>query len=296
MISVLIPVYNDDLRNLLKQIYHQAFQAKIQFEILVADDASTQEDTKRKNQLYGQLKHCKFYNFSENQGRTFMRNFLAQKASYDHLLFLDSDVLPKNQNFIQEFIAHINQADLIFGGINYAEETPPLSQILRWKYGKAREAKSVEQRKKNPYFTIISQALFIKKQVFLEANQYLQNQYGLDSVFTSNLLKNQAKILHINNPIIHYGLESSEKFIKKTEKGLETLAELEQKNLIDKNYRPVQTAYRKLESLRLLRFYNFGYRLFRKKILKNLYSNNPSLFYFDLYKLNFYIDCKNQKK
>lgn len=296
MISVLIPVYNYDVSSLIKEIYSQACRENIDFEILIADDASTNEDFIRKNQIYDRLQYCKVFNFSNNQGRTFIRNFLAQQASYDYVLFLDADVLPKNKTFLNQFIQHKNQADLIFGGIEYDENKPTSSKILRWKYGNAREAKSVEERSKNPYFTIISQALFIKKETFQAANQYLDNQYGLDSIFTSNLLKNKTEILHIDNPIIHYGLESADKFIEKTKSGLQTLIELEQQNLVDQNYRPVQTAYRKLAVFKLLNLYVKVYRLFQKRIHKNLRSENPSLFYFDLFKLNYFILAKNKLK
>src|SRR5690625_2624895 len=119
--------------------------------------------------------------------RTVIRYFLAVKAKFATLLFLDADVLPKDSSFLIRFLEHHNKADLIFGGIVYTEEKPENNKILRWKYGKHREAKSVEIRIKNPYISIISGAIFIQKDLFLSNNKEMKNIYGLDSVFVENL-------------------------------------------------------------------------------------------------------------
>lgn len=293
-LSILIPVYNFKIKKLVLELHEQAVKLQETYEILIADDCSTDTECIKEYDFCRQLNHCQVFRFHVNKGRTFTRNFLAQKAQANHLLFLDADVMPKNPNFLRHYLEHSGSADLIFGGITYSEKTPEKQQILRWKYGKAREAKSVEKRKENPYYTIISQAFLIDKDIFLKVNQSLENKYGMDSIFTSNLLKNKAKILHIDNPIIHYGLESADKFIEKTKSGLQTLIELEQQNLVAENYRPVQTAYRKLATFKLLHLYQKGYQFIQHKIDKNLLSNNPSLFYFDLYKLNYYTKLKDK--
>lgn len=296
MLSILIPVYNYDIRELVREVYQQAFDEHIPFEVLIADDASSDETLKKNNQYYEQLQHCRIYNFTENKGRAFTRDFLAKKARYDWLLFLDADVMPVMHNFISEFLQVTEDKDLIFGGVVYEEQKPESGKILRWKYGRKREGKPVEVRNQNPYHTIISGALFIRKNLFLRSNKYLKNAYGLDSIFVNKLKKNNAKILHIDNPVYHLGLESDLSFIRKTKKGLETLADLEQKGKVSPDYRPVQKAYKKLNRFHLTRLYRFMFKPFRKLIQKNLMSNNPNLFFFDLYKLDYFIGVKSRKK
>jgi len=45
--------------------------------------------------------------------------------------------------------------------------------------------------------------------------------------------------------------------------------------------------YYKLERLKLGGMFALFFRTFKKQLLKNLCSSNPSLFYFDLYKLGY---------
>lgn len=292
MISVLIPVYNYDIVLLVEKIHQQIHNQNIPYEILIADDASTSADIKA---TYPQIKNlAQVFQFEENKGRTYTRNFLANQAKFDNLLFLDADVLPEKEDFIVQFLLHKNQSDLIFGGINYTEKCPDPEKMLRWKYGKERESRSLEEREENPYISIISGAIFIKKDLFLQTNPELKNLYGLDSVFVHNLQKENAKIKHINNPVLHLGLEKNEDFIKKTESGLKSLVFLEKENMVSRDYRAVQRAYEKLKTYKLTKVYKFFYGLIQSKIHKNLLRKNPSLFYFDLYKLMKYIEFKEE--
>lgn len=292
MLSILIPVYNYDARRLVKTLHQQAEKAAVPFEILLADDCSTDTDLKEKNKSLTHLSHCQFFPFKENKGRTATRQFLAEKASFNHLLFLDADVLPKNNDFIKKYINHIDTADLVFGGVSYENYPPESDKILRWKYGKDREAKSLENRQKTPYRSFISMAFFIRKSSFLETNNQLENLYGLDPIFSYKLKENNVTIRHIDNPIVHYGLESNEQFLKKSKKGLKTFAYLEKQGKIPKDFRPLQRAYIKLKKYHCTTIFSGLIKFFDKPIEKNLLSKNPSLFLFDLYRLGYLIELK----
>ena len=288
MISILIPTYNYDITNLVTNLVEQLEQSKIAFEILVLDDASTIQEIKIKNKEISSFENCFLIENTENKGRTATRQALAEKANNQWLLFLDADVIPKNNDFIDIFEVDNQTADVVFGGITYEESKPESDKILRWKYGKAREAKPVSEREKMPYLSIISQCFLIKKSVFLKANDFHENVYGVDVLFAQNLEKLQVKVLHINNPILHLGLESSESFINKTKKGLESLYQFEKEQKIPKEYRPIQKAYQSLKKNGALKLFMKIMKNFDRAILKNLKSSSPSLFLFDLYRLSYY--------
>lgn len=57
----------------------------------------------------------------------------------------------------------------------------------------------------------------------MKVNDTLENQYGLDVLFCQNLEKRQVVVKHIDNPVIHLGLEDNRSFIEKTKKGLDSL-------------------------------------------------------------------------
>src|SRR5699024_10012922 len=252
MLSILIPVYDYDVRNLVKILHRQATAEEISFEIILADDASPNTVLRKRNQSCRSIENCQIFEFDQNRGRTATRHFLAQKANGDWLLFLDADVKPLTNRFIRRINAELKNTDVIFGGIAYARKTPGPQKILRWKYGKIRESKSVEMRKENPYYSLVSGAFCIQRKLFLSLNLHLKKNYGLNIFFINQRKRKNAKVKHIDIPEVHYELESNAVFLKKTEQSLKTLIDLEQSGKISNNYRPVQKAYLKLKKIYLL--------------------------------------------
>lgn len=285
MLSILIPSYNYTATSLVNTLHSELTETKLDFEILVLDDCSTDQTTIEANQTIKKLSNCYYHTNSKNLGRTATRQKLAELSKFDYLLFIDADVLPKNENFIECFDVKNQTADLVFGGITYSETPPEKHKILRWTYGKEREAKSLNKRLKKPFISIISGCILVRKNIFLKANTLNSNVYGADVVFVQNIENEKAKILHINNPVIHLGLENNDVFISKTIEGLKTLFELEHAQLINKDYRPIQKARIFLKKYGLIVFYVKIIKILEPTILKNLKSAQPSLFLFDLYRL-----------
>lgn len=296
MLSILIPTYNYNITFLVESLLKELNSYTFSYEILVLDDCSTNEKIVKANQRISNLPNCIYSQNPTNLGRTATRQALAEKANYDRLLFMDADVLPESTNFINNFNIEQQTADVVFGGITYESKKPEKDKILRWKYGKAREAKPVSERNKIPHLSIISQCFLIKKEVFKKANSYLENSYGVDVLFAQNLEKLNATVLHIDNPIIHLGLENNKSFIKKTINGLKSLIFFEKENMIPDNYRPIQKAYLSLKNKGALKLFIKVIAFFEKSIYKNLTSSSPSLFLFDLYKLYYFALLHNNLK
>ena len=153
MLSILIPTYNYSIVALVKSVHRQATKAKIPFEINVLDDCSTDLDISIDNERIKKLNFCSFQKNEKNIGRTASRNLLAAMSSYELLLFLDADVLPKYDDFISRFeLQKFQDSKIIFGGVCYRPDKPNKDLILRWKYGHKKETKSVAERQKKPLF------------------------------------------------------------------------------------------------------------------------------------------------
>ena len=295
MLSILIPTYNHSIVALVKGVHQQATKAKIPFEILVLDDCSTDLKISIDNERINQLEFCDLQKNQKNIGRTASRNFLASKASYELLLFLDADVLPKYDDFIDRFELHkIKNPKIIFGGVCYTLEKPSKDLILRWKYGHKRETKSVKERNKNSY-SIVSSSLLIDKEVFFKNNTSTANTYGLDILFSGNLQKNRVKVKHIDNPVYHLGLEKNSAFLNKSLEAVKSTYLLEKNSQIEKDIRPLQKSYQKLKKWNLITLVNVVLNQFYKVIESNLLSNHPSMVLFDLYRLNYLIELKKNK-
>lgn len=296
MLSILIPSYNYNVVELVNKVHQQALLALIPFEIIVLDDCSTNQEIKNTNKKNIEIKeHCTFIANDNNLGRTESRNLLASEAKYAMLLFLDSDVMPKYNDFISRFELNDNKdCEVIYGGVCYNNENPKPDQLLRWKYGHKRETKDVASRQKEPYF-IISQNLLINKVVFIKNNTSNINIYGLDILFSGNLLKNKIQVKHIDNPVYHLGLENNITFLNKSLEAVKTTFLLEKNKLIESDLRPLQKSYLLLKKWKLVGLFNMVFKTFKKTIKNNLLSKNPSMFLFDLYRLQYYIELKSDK-
>ena len=292
MLSILIPTYNYSLELLLPKLSKQIANVEQAVEVCICDDASTQTELAAANKELASALEFNYVGNTKNLGRTATRELLATNAQYAWLLFLDADVTLANNNFLANYLAAISpNLDAVFGGIQYSTTPPEASKMLRWQYGRMHEAKSVAARQKAPYF-IISQNLLITKNLFLKANPEQIQGYGLDIAFSSALKTMEARILHIDNPVVHLGLETSKVFLDKTLKGLETHIQLEQKGLIPINLRPMQRVYLKLKKLGLIWVFKLGYGAFRNRIDSNLVSAKPNINYFNAYRLYHFIRLK----
>ncbi|MCB0376753.1 MAG: glycosyltransferase family 2 protein, partial [Sinomicrobium sp.] len=222
--SVLIPIYNYNAFPLVETLHNQCMRSGIAFEIICIDDASvafTQE-----NKRIAVLPFCRVEYVSENSGRSRVRNALAQQAAYDWLLFLDADVLPDGPDFIQHYSnAMHGDADVVYGGLRYSDEKPSGESLLRWRYGKRREALSVKERRKRPYATVFFSNVLIRKQIFLQLtfNETLSGYGYEDFVFSTRLKAIDASVRHIQNPTYHLRLDTSAIFLEKTAKALQNL-------------------------------------------------------------------------
>lgn len=293
MLSILIPTYNYNIFPLVKILHEQCSVLNIPFEISVLEDASTMVFPE--NTEIGYYKNTYYRKLETNVGRTKTRNLLAENAQYNWLLFLDADTTPVNDNFIEKYIEELNQSTpVVFGGIQYSPEKPQKEYLLRWVYGTKRESKSVFERNKNPYY-IISQNLFIKKNCFLQINEYLDNSYGMDNIFSYNLQKNRMEVKHIDNPVYHHGLEKSSVFLEKSIMAVDTLIYQESKKNISENFTSLQKFYLKLKKMHLVEFTYKIIHPFLNKMKHNLCSEKPKIILFDFYKLFHYIKLKHGK-
>ena len=121
MLSILIPTYNYNTFSLVNELQKQAKETGIEFEILVLDDGSQKLETE--NNKINELDFCSFEILKENIGRSAIRNLLAKKASFDNLLYLDSDTIPVANDFISNYLIHLNEEEkIVYGGIQYQKE------------------------------------------------------------------------------------------------------------------------------------------------------------------------------
>ena len=288
MLSVLIPTYNYNTFFLVKEMHQQLILEDIPFEIICLDDGSKSPLNIQNNDI-NKLSFSSFKSLENNIGRSAIRNLLAQKATYNWLLFLDADVVPAKSSFIKNYISCFKKDRTVFcGGLLY-EDKKENFRLLRYKYGKKHEEISLEKRLENPEKFFFTSNFLIQKSVFDSVTfEEKLTQYGReDLLFSLELIKKGYKIEHLSNEVYHLGLDKNDLFVSKTKKAMENLVFIDKQTLIDTKEMPLLELVRKIAILRMTRVVGVFYLLFEKLAIKK-----SSVFFLNCMKVSYLCHLK----
>lgn len=333
-LSILIPLYNQVgvalAMALSKQVEQCAKEEKkknegkgnandtisLGFEIIFADDGSVDATARQRNAIIAQLPYCQYIERPKNVGRTAIRNFLAHTAHYSHLIFLDGDVAIKRGNFVQTYLAHRNDADVIIGTLHFSrmqvacdtaediightkrakEETKKTTEPmlyndnLKYRYEQQFLAKHpVKKRMQQPYASFRTTNFMVRRDLLL-AYPFDEtfHEYGYeDTLFGKQLKEHGATLIHLDNAATIADYEDNATFVAKTEESLRTLAAHAHQL---QGYSTLLHTANKLKCLHLQPLIAFVFELFKGLLHKNLCSNSPSVFLFNVYKLGYYVN------
>lgn len=222
-LSILIPVYCDSCVEQVKLLCGQCLGLQMPWEIVVADDGSP-IDMASINEEIEDIEGCRLIKYPENIGRSGIRNFLAQQAHYDTLLYIDAGMMP-SERFIDTYVTHIGKADVVVGSIRVAKEHIDLSNLRCKNELRAEHRSSVEKRNASPYTNFHSGNFMVRRQTMLDnpfRGEILTYGYE-DTLFGKSLADKHISILHIDNPLYFVRFESNERFLEKTKEAMLTL-------------------------------------------------------------------------
>lgn len=288
-LSILIPTFNDECYQLVSCLCRQLKSYPISWEIIVADDASTDMETRQTNQHIQELPYCQYIERTTNVGRAGIRNFLARQAQYEWLLFIDSDMTIPD-DYIDKYLT-CKEVDVVDGGI----KINPAGQKgnLRCLHELRTEKKhTLKYRSENPYQDFHTANFLIKRQIML-THPFDERfvKYGYEDVlFGKSLQDLHIPILHIDNPAIFEIFEDNPSFIAKTEEGLRTLYRFRDEL---KHYSHMLTKIDRLRHYVPLSLIRLWHRLMGKWERQLLNSKHPNLRIFDLYRLGYYLCLKD---
>ncbi len=228
-VSVLIPVRNQDARPFVRQLL-ALDRPGIGLEILLADDASGPPFGKWHRLLEGE--GVRVFLLEQNLGRAGVRNFLARRARSPWLLFADADSAVVHSDFFLRYARAARQAQVVVGGTAYAEAPPAERALrLRWHYGRHREQQPASARRRRPWASFRTHNFLIHKAAFEQVGGFDEEvrAYGHeDTLFGESLRRMGIEVLHIDNPLLHTGLEPASAFLDKSRQAVATLVALEQ--------------------------------------------------------------------
>lgn len=276
MISVLIPVYNYPVGDLVLNLIQQGEATGKNFEIILLDDGSSNY----RNQYERWQNHdsVQLVRSGKNAGRSKSRNRLAELASHPYLLFLDCDGLPKNRQFLMRYIEIAAPGKVLVGGREYPENHEP-HKTLHHLYGKKREQNASGFQSNN---------FLIAKEDFERIGGFDEtlNQYGHeDTLFGVELRRAGISVTNIENPVYHIGLETNRAFVEKSLKAVENARELFMAGKIAASDIRLLEFYQRWEKSPLKKSLLRAICRKRRRWMKICLSDRPRLFALDFLKL-----------
>ncbi len=287
MLSVLIPVYNFNVVSLVTTLDKQCREAAIPYEILCFDDGSPAAFHEAHQKAFSSMPQVRYSQLPENVGRSRIRNLLAEAAQFDYLLFMDCDSGVVSEQYIQQYLEHLQPAVLLYGGRIYQDFPPEQAQyFFHWYYGRNREQVPADERKKQPYHSFMTNNFLIARRIFLEIrfDESLREYGHEDTLFGLELQLRKVLILHLNNPLKHLGLEEQAVFLQKSNQAIINLYRIAEKHP-QLSTRLLDT-FRKVKRLGLAQTFRWLLNQLHPFLLRGLRPPKPNLLYFDLYKLS----------
>ncbi len=288
-LSILIPTYNNVCLELVKSLQAQAaLLPDLEYEILVADDGSNDLSTIVENQGIRNIPCCQYIEVEKNLGRSCIRNLLAQRALHPWLLFIDSNMKVDNPQYLANYQQTVEN-EVIYGGYKIEDDEEKLRHNLRYLFETAGKQNSHNKvRQLQPYRHFHTSNFIIKRDIMLKHPLDERfKQYGYEDVlYGKTLRENEIAISHIDNPLVFDRFIGNMSFVSKTEESLHTLYQF-RKEL--KGYSKILDYAEKAKRWHLYPICQRLFPLASLPIKAKLTGCKPSLFWFNIYKLLYYI-------
>ena len=207
--SIIVPVYNrpDEMKELLESIEAQNYT---DFELVIIEDGSTitsEEVCTEYNQ-----KFAISYYFKENEGPSIGRNFGAEKAQGDYLIFTDSDcILPSN--YLSILASQITKNIQGYGG---PDESHPdfndMQKAISYSMTSMLTTGGIRARKKKEKnYVLRSFNMTILKEAFLKMGGFPTTRLhpGEDTIFGIDFLKAGYKTKIISEAHVYHKRRNS---------------------------------------------------------------------------------------
>lgn len=309
-LSILLPSYNNVCVSLVQVLQRQAdalwgkLDKPFRYEIIVADDCSTDAACIDANRVIGNMLHCRYLRMEQNVGRAQIRNVLISESRGDYVLLIDSDLFLCDDNYLYKYAT--STADVVYGGTRIGGEgfamvdneanTEHLKGNLRYIYEKKAEPSHravFRQLRPNQEISVCN--LYARRDI-MEAHPFDSRfkAYGYEDVlFGKRLAESGIEVTHIDNPVLINEFEPNSVFVKKTEEAILTLCRFEQDL---EGYSNLKTKVTTLGRYIPLSLFRLWHRIMKNKEKRNLTGSKPSLLLFKLYKLGFFLENRKVKK
>lgn len=228
-VSVLMPFLRDDPADLLALLDREAEALAGAVEIVVLDDgtADTALTERLRTQVAALALPVRLISLSVNEGRSNGRNRLAHTARGDFLLFLDSDMRPDDDRFLQTWatLARDERPAVVFGGFSLLQAPTDARFAVHRAMATRSECLDAATRSLAPEKYVYTSNLLVRRDVFdQEAFDPAFTGWGWEDVEWAMRVSRRHPIRHIDNPATHMGLDTVQALAGKYEQSAANFA------------------------------------------------------------------------
>lgn len=228
-VSVLMPFLRDDPADLLAVLDREAEALAGAVEIVVLDDgtADTALTERLRTQVAALALPVRLITLSVNEGRSNGRNRLAHTARGDFLLFLDSDMRPDDDRFLQTWaaLARDERPAVVFGGFSLLQAPTDARFAVHRAMATRSECLDAATRSLAPEKYVYTSNLLVRRDVFdQEAFDPAFTGWGWEDVEWAMRVSRRHPIRHIDNPATHMGLDTVQALAGKYEQSAANFA------------------------------------------------------------------------
>jgi len=230
-VSVLIPFLRDDPEVLLALLDEEAASVDGAVEIVVLDDGT--RDAALTDRLTARIADmalpARLITLPANEGRSVGRNRLASAARGGSLLFLDSDMRPDHRRFLRDWadLAAREDPAVAFGGFSLLQAPADARFAVHRAMAAKSECVSWTERAKQPEKYVYTSNLLVRRDVFeAEAFDPGFTGWGWEDVEWAMRVARRFRVVHLDNPATHMGLDTVEALARKYEQSAPNFARM----------------------------------------------------------------------
>jgi glycosyltransferase involved in cell wall biosynthesis len=233
VLSVLIPFYGDDPTRLAASL-NALIGTRKTVEILLLDDGSPETTLNAgvARTVRALSAPARLLTSTRNMGRSSGRNLLAAKARGRWLLYLDADMQPGNDAFLQAYLERIESDDFdaAFGGYETVQPDDPVFDVHA-ALSRASDHTDAEAREHIGATAFCSSNLLVRARVMRDVRfDESFTGWGWEDVDWAVRAARAHRLVHLDNPAWHDGLQGADGLLSKFRAGAVNYARLLEKH------------------------------------------------------------------
>lgn len=222
-LSIVTPIYKNDPSPLLNKLLFEinnnnGFENT---ELLIVDDGSNDATiTKIIHEKINLAKcPCTFIEFHKNKGRSFARNALIENSKGGHILFLDSDMLPDNDEFLRTWLGFIDKTNptIAYGGYSLKQVPNDKKLELGRALAGSLDCLSADERNYRGPLAVATSNLLVRRDVVIKVPFDCDFVgWGWEDIDWALRANNaQFAVVHFENSATHLGIDEPEIILEK---------------------------------------------------------------------------------